>query len=183
MSDFRALLYTSENEIHIHYAALEQCFATSSSNFESTIGPQLPAIHDIIINIDTSSHKPALYSLPSIDILPYIRAHFTMPHIRFNFLTYNDAKDRALTDLAANIIHEHAQSWQKFVLHSGNVEKVTVWWKERSVDIVLKAGSSWAIDWDCGVEGGSAMGLKMTLGLVPKQKGEWKGSVVVASVE
>jgi hypothetical protein len=63
------------------------------------------------------------------------------------------------------------------------VEKVTVWWKERSVDIVLKAGSSWAIDWDCGVEGGSAMGLKMTLGLVPKQKGDWKGSVVVASVE
>jgi hypothetical protein len=48
---------------------------------------------------------------------------------------------------------------------------------------VLRADSSSAMDWDCGVEGGSLTELKTTLGLVPKRIGEWTGDVVVASVE
>jgi hypothetical protein len=58
-----------------------------------------------------------------------------------------------------------------------------VWWKEKGVDIVLRADSSSAMDWDCGVEGGSLIEPKTTLGLVPKRIGEWTGDVVVASVE
>jgi hypothetical protein len=57
--------------------------------------------------------------LPSLGILPYIRAHFTMRHVRFHFTTWNDTQGRLLVDLAKKVIDQHALSWRNFVINSG----------------------------------------------------------------
>jgi hypothetical protein len=179
----------------IRYADLEQCFKTPLSIIEadsattnlpvfaSRPGVQLLATHIWTLYIDIRSYTPVRPELPSVDILPYIRAHFTMPHVRFHFMTWNDTQGRLLADLANEVIHQHALSWRNYIIDSSNVEKVVVWWKAKGVDIVLRVDSSWAMDWDCGVQGGSVTELKTTLGLVAKETGEWTGDVVVASVE
>jgi hypothetical protein len=70
------------------------------------------------------------------------------------------------------------------VLESGNVEEVRIWWRERSLDVVLKSASDWAIEWDChGKDSAQIVALKTSLGLMAPQATQWRGSVVVASVE
>jgi hypothetical protein len=196
IEDLRKLYYKSRNMTCVLYADLEQYFATHLSIidqvnsaitilqvFASRPGLEFPVPLNSTIYIDIRSHTLVRPELPSIDILPYIRTLLIMSHVRLHLVTWNDMQGRLLADLANSVIHQHALSWQELVLTSGNVEKLVVWWKVKSVDIVLRADSSWATDWDCGVEDGSVMELKTNLGLVAKGIGNWTGDVVVASIE
>lgn len=54
------------------------------------------------------------------------------------------------------------------------------------MDIVLRAGSEWAMEWKCGKGGDEGMqvrNLKRELGLLGPPGAEWRGVVVVGSVE
>jgi hypothetical protein len=136
------------------------------------------------IYIDITSHTPLKPPLPSVNILPYIYLYLTYKHIRFHFLTTNGNHGLGLTELASNIVYRQEHNWRKHVLESGNVKEVRVWWREKCIDIMLKVGSKWAVDWDCQKEESiEVVALKKALGLTPVKPKQWKGAVVVASVK
>jgi len=182
--DIRALLYIDEEHlVCIQYAHLEQYFARPGRISSRASNKPLPR-EKLDVYVDITSHTPAKPALPSLNITPYIWLYLTFKHTRFNFLTENDHQGLGLADLASKVFSRHARSWRKYVLESGNVEEVRIWWKEQSLDIVLKRGSSWAIEWDChGNDSAQIVALKSSLGLMVLQPRQWRGSVVVASVE
>ncbi|KAH6468642.1 hypothetical protein HBI57_006400 [Parastagonospora nodorum] len=164
-ADIRALLYIDEEHlICIQYTHLEQ---------------EKPNVY-----VDIASHTPTKPALLSLNITPYIWLYLTFKHIRFHFFTENDHQGLGLADLASQVFSKHASSWRKHVLESGNVEEVRIWWRARSLDVVLKRGSDWAIEWDChDKDSAQIVALKSSLGLIAFQPRQWRGSVVVASVE
>lgn len=177
------LLYMDKGSICIQYAHLVEHFATKMHNKDHT-SDQIPPKDRPNINIDIANHTPLKPSLPSIDVLPYIYLYLTYKHVRFHFLTENDDQGLGLTDIAANIIYKQEHNWRKNVLESGNVKEVRVWWRDRCIDIVLRAGSEWATTWECQKQDSvEIMALKKALGLIPCKPKQWKGTVVVASVE
>lgn len=181
--DLCSLLYMSKGSVCIYYTHLEEYFATKRHD----IAPKndwIPPEDRPNIHIDISSHTPLKPSLPSINILPYIYLYLTYKYIRFHLLTSNDNQGLGLTDLAGNVVYIHESNWRKSVLENENVQEVRVWWRERCIDIVLEAGSKWATDWDCHKEESvEVVALKKALGLIPSKPKQWKGAVVVASVE
>jgi hypothetical protein len=176
IEDLRKLYYKSRNMTCVLYADLEQYFATHLSIIDQ--------VNSAITILQVFASRPGLEFPVPLNSTIYIdiRSH-TLVRPELPSMTWNDMQGRLLADLANSVIHQHALSWQELVLTSGNVEKLVVWWKVKSVDIVLRADSSWATDWDCGVEDGSVMELKTNLGLVAKGIGNWTGDVVVASIE
>jgi hypothetical protein len=171
-----------EDLMCIQYAQLEQYFMTPNRIFARANDTPPPKDKPSVF-IEIESHTPVRPARSSVNILPYIWLYLTFKHIRFHFLTENDHQGQGLTDLASQV-HRHADDWRKLILESGNVEEVRVWWKEKCVDIALKRDSKWAIDWNCHVEDSAeVVELKRSLGLLMLKPKQWKGAVVVASVE
>ncbi|KAH4940786.1 hypothetical protein HBH74_069780 [Parastagonospora nodorum] len=183
-ADIRALLYIDEEHlICIQYTHLEQYFAKPGRIMSHT-SSKPPPREKPNVYVDIASHTPAKPALLSLNITPYIWLYLTFKHIRFHFFTENDHQGLGLADLASQVFSKHASSWRKHVLESGNVEEVRIWWRERSLDVVLKRGSDWAIEWDChDKDSAQIVALKSSLGLIAFQPRQWRGSVVVASVE
>jgi hypothetical protein len=179
----RSLLYINQGSVRLQYAHLEEYFAARGHNIILKNDTVPPKDRPNIL-IDITSHTPLRSTLPSVNILPYIYLYLTYKRIRFHFLTSNDNMGLLLTDIAGNVIYRHEHHWRRHILESGHVKEVRVWWGARCIDIVLKAGSQWAIDWDCQKEESvEIVALKKTLGLIPAKPKQWKGAVVVASVE
>jgi hypothetical protein len=197
--DLRVSLYMKDQYICLLYGDLEQYYMkpTQPINLTDSLKPQncpLTSITPVPAStfdpqdrpnflIDISSHTPARPGLPSLSILPYIRLYFTMRHVRFHFLTFNDAQGKALTEIASTVLHRYSSAWRKMVLETGNVKDVRIWWKEKCIDIVVWPTSQWAVDWHCCDDGAHAMALKNALGLMGTENMRWKGTVVVAGVE
>ena len=183
----------------IQYTDLEQYFATPTDPNPPTSsaetqqiplatqaavpGVQLSTKRKPSLFIDITAQTPAKPPLPSINILPYIRLYLTVRNVRFHFMTPNDAQGHGLTDLASEVIYKYAQAWRDHVLNSGFVKEVRIWWREKCLDIMLKPDSDWAIDWEIHAEDVHVLALKSALGLSGKRRGQWRGDVVVESVE
>jgi hypothetical protein len=182
-TDLRGLLYNSRGLVCLQYAHLEEYFTANGHevNLENNTVPpgDRPNIY-----IDINSHTSLRPASRSVNIIPYIYLYLTYRHIRFHFLTSNDNIGLALTDIAGNVVYRQEHNWRKHVLASGKVKEVRAWWIARSIDIVLKAGSDWAVEWVCQKEESvEIVALKKALGLIPSKPKQWNGTVVVASVE
>lgn len=194
LSDFYDLLYTDGKRIYIDYAVVEDYYLTHSCDadpdnvepnpYQATTHISSKDKKNVIV--DLKAYIPVKPALPSLDILPYLFIYFTFPHIRFQFLTANNEHGAALADFASSTIYKQKKAWRTHLLDSGNVEEVRLWWNNRTVDIVLRAGNEWAVQWKCGKgndECLQAKSMRRDLGLMGRPATEWRGVVVVRSVE
>ena len=108
------------------------------------------------------------------------------PQIDFYYYPLNKTQGAALISFMSQIVDRNIESWEQHVVDSGCVKEVRIWWIGKCVDIVLKPGSKWGLEWNCGTgvdEGVEARELKLKLGFGGRKIVEWKSKVVVGSIE
>ncbi|KAH7383980.1 hypothetical protein BKA66DRAFT_529562 [Pyrenochaeta sp. MPI-SDFR-AT-0127] len=182
------------SRVYVRYADIEAyCSAhpfaidlTEDDNVEDKTAVSMSGSLQPGVVIDISAQTPILRPAKSLNILPYIILCFSHSHVRFHLMTPNKSVGPALSSFVSNTILQNGRAWKMYALNSGCLKEVRLWWREKCVDVVLTPGSKWALEWDCNIgrgEGMESRQLKAQLGLASKKRLDWKGAVVVGSIE
>ncbi|RMZ67596.1 hypothetical protein GMOD_00001544 [Pyrenophora seminiperda CCB06] len=165
--------------ISMTHAALEAYFVVHPPVLDPTIPKSSQPVSEPTVFIDATipTHNPEAW----LDILPYIYLNVLYPHIKFRMRISPGKHQIMFQEFFDTHVHSKVNEWTEVLSH-GCLQRVHAYIEDRTVDIVLKPGSSWANEWCCGSDTTEALELKQTLGLTGHMKG-WQGYIVVASVE